>query len=289
MLDKQDPKQRLRSPQEQLEPAADQQATPGTRTRSERLPAQAAPVQRKSMLPSLSRPAQAGGALQDWTNAVFRPDLHQAPVAGRGSPVVQAKRDSVIQREAEGANHTAKEGGEDRKEGGEDAKTTDSEHERKVAELVAAGKHLEAVYYIRDTYGFTGYDVEWLVVEELSGAWATTSGELKTGAKQTIKVAKKLFEKNFAFIVRTIGHEFQHVKQRSGKEVLTNQATREFLAWAWEALDESVPKYDLKTAAWHANKALTYWARMPEDLQKEHKDVKDKLDALISKAASEGK
>ncbi len=118
----------------------------------------------------------------------------------------------------------------------------------------------------------------------MSASWATTAGEIKAGAKQTLSIGKDLFAEDFVFILRTIGHEFQHLGQRSQEKPITDQQEREFLAWAWEALDESVPTYELKVAATHATKALTYYEKMPEATQKRYADKKLELQKLIEKA-----
>ena len=153
-------------------------------------------------------------------------------------------------------------------------------------ELVADGKHKKAVTYLMKQYGFVSSFLKVKIVDTMDGAYATTSGKLKAGAEQTITIPKTLFKEDFAFIVRTIGHEFQHVLQRSQKKPIKNQKEREFLAWSWEALDENAPAYSLKTTAWHAKKALKYYDQMPAKLKKKHKSRKKKLDKLIKKAAA---
>ena len=118
----------------------------------------------------------------------------------------------------------------------------------------------------------------------MADAWATTGGEIKEGAKQTLSIGKDLFEQSLVFIVRTIGHEFQHLKQRSQKDPIQNQKEREFLAWAWEALDTSVPSYEQSVAAKHAEKSLEYFNDMPEDRKPIYEAKKKDLEKLIEKA-----
>jgi hypothetical protein len=160
----------------------------------------------------------------------------------------------------------------------------DKEVKKKVTDLVKDSKHDEALELICKTYGFTGANFELKVVPAMPTAWATTGGEIKAGAKQTLSIGKDLFSEDFVFILRTIGHEFQHLKQRSQDKPITDQQEREFLSWTWEALDESVPTYELKVAATHAKKALEYYGRMPADTQKNYADKKAQLDKLIEKA-----
>jgi hypothetical protein len=160
----------------------------------------------------------------------------------------------------------------------------DKDVKKKVTDLVKDNKHDEALELICKTYGFTGDNFELKVVPAMPTAWATTGGEIKAGAKQTLSIGKDLFNEDFVFILRTIGHEFQHLKQRSQEKPITDQQEREFLSWTWEALDESVPTYKLKVAAEHAKKALEYYGRMPAETQKKYVDKKDQLDKLIEKA-----
>lgn len=156
----------------------------------------------------------------------------------------------------------------------------------KVEQLVKAGKHDDALVLICKSYGFTGKNFEIKVVPAMGDAWATTGGEIKAGAKQTLSIGKDLFDKDFVFVLRTIGHEFQHLKQRSQKKPIKNQKEREFLAWGWEALDSSVPTYSLAVAATHAKTALEFYDAMPEERKNlsSNKKRKKALEKLVKKA-----
>lgn len=163
-------------------------------------------------------------------------------------------------------------------------KKRDRKIKKRVDDLVKNGKHDEALELICKKYGFTGKNFEIKVVPAMADAWATTGGEIKAGAKQTLSIGKDLFAEKFTFIVRTIGHEFQHLKQRSQKKPIKNQKEREFLAWAWEALDKSVPTYSKKVAAKHAKKALEYYKDMPKKRKKRYKKKVRALKRLIKRA-----
>lgn len=162
----------------------------------------------------------------------------------------------------------------------------DEEIKTKVEQFVKDGKHDEALDLICKTYGFTGKNFEIKVVPAMADAWATTGGEIKAGAKQTLSIGKDLFGQDFVFILRTIGHEFQHLKQRSQEKPIENQKEREFLAWGWEALDTSVPTYSLSVAAEHAKKALEYYDAMPDERKdiSTNKQTKKALEQIIKKA-----
>jgi hypothetical protein len=165
-----------------------------------------------------------------------------------------------------------------------DLSEKDEKIKTKVDELVADGKYDEALKHICDKYGFTGGKFTIKTVPPMDTAWATTGGEIKEGAEQELKIGEDLFEKDFTFIVRTIGHEYQHMVQRSQKNPIGNQKEREFLSWSWEALDDSVPKYELKEAAKHAKKALEYYEDMPEDRKKLYEARLQELKDLIKEA-----
>jgi hypothetical protein len=162
----------------------------------------------------------------------------------------------------------------------------DAKIKKAVEALVKDGKEDEALDLICKKYGFTGKNFEIKVVPAMADSWATTGGEIKEGAKQTLSIGKDLFAEDFTFIVRTIGHEFQHLKQRSQKDPIENQKEREFLSWGWEALDTTGPTYSLSVAAEHARKALEFYDAMPEERQKlsANKKKKKALDKLIKKA-----
>jgi hypothetical protein len=163
--------------------------------------------------------------------------------------------------------------------------TDADEAKRKAAvdALVKANKYDDALDYICNAYGFNASNVRVEVVDNIEGAWAQTSGDIGEGEIETIKVRKNLFEQDWAFIVRTIGHEYQHVLQRTQKDPIKDSNEREFLAWSWEAIDPTGPQYDGPTAAKHAKKALTFYDKLSDEQKKKYADRKKKLDELIAK------
>ena len=123
-----------------------------------------------------------------------------------------------------------------------------------------------------------------VAIAELAGhEWANVTGEIGPDNVQTMTLSRKLFDQEYTFIVRTIGHEYQHVLQRSQKIPIRDKNEREFLAWSWEALDTSGPQYDLPTAAEHARAALEFYTLMPPEKQKEYEPRMEQLVALIQR------
>jgi hypothetical protein len=168
--------------------------------------------------------------------------------------------------------------------GGEKAeKESDNEIETKFKKLAADGKHSEAILYFFKAYGFETLKFDIKIVPPYD-AWASVGGEIKEGAKQTLTVGNDLFDQPFEFIARTLGHEWQHIKQRSQKDPLTNQDEREYLAYCFELLDTSVPAHtDVSEIKQSIKMALKHYGNMPEDLQKKHADTKKKIDELKKK------
>lgn len=162
----------------------------------------------------------------------------------------------------------------------------DEKIKTKFDQLVMDGKHDEALDLICKKYGFKGKNFEIKLVPPMADSWATTGGEIKAGAKQTLSIGKDLLDQDFTFIIRTIGHEFQHLEQRSQKKPIENQKEREFLAWSWEALDTQVPSYSLLVAAEHAKSALEFYDAMPDERKElsSNKKKKKALDKLIKKS-----
>jgi uncharacterized protein YcfJ len=169
--------------------------------------------------------------------------------------------------------------------GGENAseKESDNEIETKFKKLVTDGKREEAIRYFFKAYGFETLEYDIVFVPPYD-AWASVSGEIKEGAKQTLKVGTDLLDQPFEFIARKLGHEWNHIKQRSQKDPLTNQDEREYLSYCFELLDTSVPAHTNTAEIKHSIKmALKHYGNMPEDLKKKHADTKKKIDELSKK------
>lgn len=159
----------------------------------------------------------------------------------------------------------------------------DKEIEKKFNEFVKAKKYDEAIRYFFKAYGFETLAYDITIVEPYD-AWASVSGQIKEGAKQKLKVGNDLFEQPFNFIARTLGHEWQHIKQRSQKDPLTNQDEREYLAYCFKLLDDSVPAHTNTSEIKQSIKmALKHYGKMPADMQKKHASTKKQIDKLKTK------
>jgi hypothetical protein len=97
-----------------------------------------------------------------------------------------------------------------------------------------------------------------------------------------VTVGPSTFTASYEHMIRIIGHELQHVQQRTGATPITNQHVREFLSFAWEALATDSPALSAADRVSHANIAISHWNLAPEADRKPHQAVRDRLDKLIA-------
>jgi hypothetical protein len=97
-----------------------------------------------------------------------------------------------------------------------------------------------------------------------------------------VRVGPSTFTASYAHMIRIIGHELQHVQQRSGATPIVNQHLREFLAFAWEALSTDSPALPAAERVGHANLAIQHWNLVPATDRTPHQPVRDRLDKLIA-------
>jgi hypothetical protein len=152
-----------------------------------------------------------------------------------------------------------------------------------VEALIKAGKLEDATYYVCNAYGFTAGNLRVTIVDSMDDAWAKTNGDLEEGAIETVRIGRDLFQQDYAFMVRVIGHEFQHVKQRSQKDPIQESSEREFLAWSWMALEPGLPASDGAALAKQAKTANEYYDKMPDLQKKKYAARKKQLDDIIAK------
>jgi peptidoglycan hydrolase-like protein with peptidoglycan-binding domain len=155
--------------------------------------------------------------------------------------------------------------------------------ERLINDLIAAARFDDAIHLIVDYFHFPTANLAAIQFDAtVAGADAVTTGVIGTGQPQTVRVGPTTFAAPFAHMIRIIGHELQHVQQRSGAHPIANQHVREFLAFAWEALDTSAPPLTAAERVNHANIAITHWNAAPVADRTPHQGVRDRLDLLIA-------
>lgn len=182
---------------------------------------------------------------------------------------------SIVLRNASGQRMVSRNGDSTKKGGTKDVKT-------QFNELVAAGKFDDAIQLIIRTYNLPTKNLEKISYDaSLTSADAVTTGTIGKDKPQTVKVGPSTFKESFAHSVKIIGHELQHVQQRSGDKPIMNQDVREFLAFAWEALDTTTPALTDAERMSHAKLALKYYDKFSDDEKKAHEQTQQRLKKLI--------
>jgi hypothetical protein len=152
-----------------------------------------------------------------------------------------------------------------------------------VLALVAASKHDEAIHVIVDAYNLPTTNLARIYWDSsYTAADASTSGTIATGAPQTVVVGPSTWAGSYEHAVKIIGHELQHVQQRTGAVPITNQDIREFLAYAWEALDTTTPALTASERVNHANIAIRYYNRLSTGEKASYVDTYNRLNTLIA-------
>jgi len=149
--------------------------------------------------------------------------------------------------------------------------------------LVAATKYDEAIHAIVDAFNFPTTNLASISYDAtVTHADADTSGNIATGAPQTVRVGPSTFAANYAHMIRIIGHELQHVQQRTGATPIVNQNVREFLSYAWEALDTSAPPLTAPERVSHANLAITRYNTFSAPEKTTYNAMYTRLQTLIT-------
>jgi peptidoglycan hydrolase-like protein with peptidoglycan-binding domain len=152
-----------------------------------------------------------------------------------------------------------------------------------VEELKASRLFDDAIHIIVDFHRFPTTNLASIAFDAtVTGADALTTGTIAAGQPQTVRVGPSTFSADYAHMIRIIGHEFQHVQQRSGATPIVNQHVREFLAFAWEALSTTSPALAAGDRVGHANIAISHWNAAPPADRAPHQTVRDRLDRLIA-------
>lgn len=152
-----------------------------------------------------------------------------------------------------------------------------------ILELVASSLFDDAIHVIVNAHHFPTANLGSISFDAtVKGADAVTTGTIGAGQPQTVRVGPSTFTADYAHMIRIIGHELQHVQQRSGKVPITDQHVREFLAFAWEALATDSPPLAPADRVTHANIAISHWNLAAVADRTPHQAVRDKLDRLVA-------
>jgi hypothetical protein len=142
---------------------------------------------------------------------------------------------------------------------------------------IKAGNYLGAVKLIITTYGFVTTNSTISIIS--TGTFCITDGNVGTNQPQTVEIPIPLllwFANNqiaFGTLVRDIGHEYQHVQQKSGSAPISNHAQREFLAYVYSLTAPNLPAEDgTNKALWKAE-LTKYYNQLSTTLQQQYKSV----------------
>jgi peptidoglycan hydrolase-like protein with peptidoglycan-binding domain len=164
-----------------------------------------------------------------------------------------------------------------------DGKVTPDTLQRLIEKLIAASQFDDTIHVIVNAFHFPTANLAAIVFDaSVTGADAVTSGVIGTGKPQTVSVGPSTFTASYAHMIRIIGHELQHVQQRSGATPIVNQHLREALAFAWEALSTDSPALPPAERVNHAQIAIQHWNLVPAADRTPHQAVRDRLDKLIA-------
>jgi hypothetical protein len=142
--------------------------------------------------------------------------------------------------------------------------------------LVNAGNFMSAVNLIISTYHFTSPNAT-IVITNSPKLIITTSQILKTGAVETISVPSPLLQAIsthillFGMLVRSLGHEYQHVAQMTGNPPMALHEQREFLAYVWSLITDTLPVEDTSNHDLWVTKLTQYYNALPPALQTQYK------------------
>ena len=152
-----------------------------------------------------------------------------------------------------------------------------------VLAMVAASKHDDAIHLIVNAYRLPTTNLASISYDAATtSADAITSGTIATNSPQTVKVGPSTFAGSYEHAVKIIGHELQHVQQRTGAAPITNANAREFLSYAWEALDTTTPALTAAERVNHCNIAIGRYNLLSDAEKLTYKPTYDKLQALIA-------
>lgn len=143
----------------------------------------------------------------------------------------------------------------------------------------------EALYEILEEFdlrhsSFNGFEFR----EEINpkGLLLTAEGTETTGI--TIKVPRNILDFDLALVANLLMHEMYHVFQRSGKNQVETREEREWQAYYEMIFHEKFPNIPPLSDFYckqFANKALSYYQRMTEDLKLAYQHQKSQIDQVI--------
>jgi hypothetical protein len=147
--------------------------------------------------------------------------------------------------------------------------------------LMIEGKQIEAIQFLIDAYklnnGMTNYKLEIVPTNTDKVFSIVTRSQLKQGATATIEVEDSyirfsLFSYDgFASFVRGLGHEFIHLKDKTGGAIINDLREREFRAYYFSATALNLPNVSKILLFEYIDNAEIEYKKMGVEKQEEYK------------------
>lgn len=142
---------------------------------------------------------------------------------------------------------------------------------------IQAGNYYGAVMLIISTYGFdtTNSSLSFSV----SSSVFETTGNVGTGDQQVVHVPIKILQDfalgylSYGELVRALGHEYQHVKQKSGPTPVTDHTEREFLAYIYTLTAADLPPMTSSEVKFYQAILTGYYNQLPAAKKAQYQSV----------------
>ncbi len=150
-------------------------------------------------------------------------------------------------------------------EPGSEEQVSEETPEETYNRLVGEGAYAAALAVVVRAYGFGGKNVASITYDPSIGDDGLTSGKTGPDQPQRITIGSSAMTGGYTYCASTIGHELQHVQQRTQAIPMESKALREFLAYSWQVIENRnlLSKKYLRANAVQAYEA--YQAMTPDD------------------------
>lgn len=138
-----------------------------------------------------------------------------------------------------------------------------------VLELLRLGRKYDSVKLIIDGHNISTTGVKKLRIVATATIGGSNGRSVcdPIGGKSVVSIATHTFRKGYAFLVHTIAHELEHVRQ-CGVGIMPGTALGEFLGESIEILSERMLREKFSTFISDANRGIIKWTSMTIPQQK---------------------
>ena len=150
---------------------------------------------------------------------------------------------------------------------------------KKFIDFVQSKQYDSAWAYIINTYNFDTTNSVVNIIKDSIRTFVTTTGKLGKDSLQTVNITTNIFEAaasedlDWAQFIRGIGHEFEHVKQKSGANPIANHDEREFLAYVYTLANTTLPPLTNEDKEFFKKKLTKYYNNLSPTLQSQYQSL----------------